>query len=209
MRCYITDRRALGGSENLLAVIARALDAGIELIQIREKDLPARHLAELVKAALALPNPRHSRILVNTRVDVALATGAHGAHLPGGSPPPSTWRAIVPAGFLFGVSCHSLTDLRDAETGGADFAFYSPIFESSSKPGYGPALGLEALRAAARAVRIPVFALGGITEQNTPACLEAGASGIAGISLFQNKFRNVDCFGDETSQSVAKGSMNR
>lgn len=209
MRCYITDRRALGGLENLLSVIARVLNTGIEFIQIREKDLPARQLAELVTAALAMPNPHHARILVNTRVDVALAAGAHGAHLPGGSPPPSTWRAIVPASFLFGVSCHSLAGLRDAEAGGADFAFYSPIFESSSKPGYGPALGLEALRAAARAVRIPVLALGGITEQNTPACLQAGASGIAGISLFQNKFRNIDCFGDSTSQSGAKESMNR
>ena len=209
MRCYITDRLALPGPEHLLPVIARALAAGIELIQVREKDLGARALAELVRAALALPNPHGARIVVNTRVDVALAAGAPGAHLPGGSPPPSAWRGIVPPGFLFGVSCHSLDDLRAADTGGADFALYSPIFESSSKPGYGPALGLDALRAAVHAVRIPVLALGGITETNAPACLTAGAAGVAGISLYQNRFRNVDSLGDETSHSGTKESMNR
>lgn len=186
MRCYITDRRALPPNQSLVPVVARALAAGVELVQIREKDLCARELAALAKAVLALPNPGGSRILVNTRVDVALAAGAQGAHLPAGSPPPSAWRAVVPPGFLFGVSCHSLAALRAAEADGASFAFFSPVFASSSKPGYGPALGLEKLRQAAAAVRIPVLALGGVTAANAPLCRQAGAAGVAGISLFQS-----------------------
>lgn len=188
MRCYITGRLSLPGPGDLLAVIAHALQEGIELIQIREKDLPPRRLLALVQSALSLPNPHRTRILVNSRVDVALAAGAHGAHLPSGSPPPSAWRGMVPSGFQFGVSCHTLDELKAAERGGASFALYSPIFESATKPGYGPALGLDALRRAVASAGIPVLALGGITAANQQLCLQAGAAGVAGISLFQQAF---------------------
>ena len=185
IRCYITGRRTLK-SHSLLEAIARNLAAGVEWIQIREKDLSARALFELVEAARALPNPHGARILVNSRVDVALAAGAGGAHLPSGSPSARSWRPILPPGFLIGVSCHSAEDVRQAEAEEADYALFGPVFSPISKSSDLEPRGLEGLARAARPVRIPVLALGGITNENRAACVSAGAAGIAGISLFQS-----------------------
>ena len=180
IRCYIT------GSPARLEVIARNLAAGVEWIQIREKDLSARALFELVEAACKLPNPHGSKILVNTRADVAIAAGAGGVHLPSGSPPARFWRR---PGFLAGVSCHSLDDVRQAEAEGADYALFGPVFPPLSKSTGLEPRGLDGLARAAKAVRIPVLALGGITRENSAACVLAGAAGIAGISMFQDPLR--------------------
>jgi thiamine-phosphate pyrophosphorylase len=178
LRYYITDRSSLES-------IGRNLAAGVEMLQIREKHLPVRELAALVRAVLALPNPHETKILVNSRLDIALACGAHGVHLPSNSPPPAALRAILPPGFLIGVSCHHIEEVRAAEREGATFVVFGPVFHTPSKEPYGDPVGLEKLREACSAVRIPVLALGGINAANAAACLAAGAAGIAGISMFQ------------------------
>jgi thiamine-phosphate pyrophosphorylase len=183
IRCYITDRSKLPSLDHLIECIARNDAAGVDWIQIREKDLPARELAALVERALAVST--RARIIVNTRVDVALACGAHGAHLPEGSPAPSVWRPLAPPGFLIGVSCHTLEKVVETACEGADYVIFAPVFAPRSKPASAPAQGLARLAEACAAVPIPVLALGGITEENAPQCIEAGAAGIAAITLFQ------------------------
>jgi thiamine-phosphate pyrophosphorylase len=186
IECYITDRHSLRG-ESLLDAIARNLREGPDWIQVREKDLSARALCDLVRGALELPNPRGVKFLVNSRVDVALAAGAAGVHLPAGSPPPHLWRTIVPPGFLIGVSCHSIEEVRAAEQEDADYVVFGPVFQPLSKPSAEPALGLGQLARAAESARIPVLALGGLTRENAADCIAVGAAGLAGISLYQFK----------------------
>jgi thiamine-phosphate pyrophosphorylase len=178
IQCYITDRRTLPSGDALGDVIRRNISAGVDWVQIRERDLPAREVFALVED---LP----AKIIVNSRVDVALAAGAAGAHLPSHSPPPRLWRKITPPGFLIGVSCHTAQELRIAEEEGADYAVFGPVFPPLSKPSDRPAHGLEGLARAVAGIRIPVLALGGITRENAASCVAAGAAGIAGISIFQ------------------------
>jgi thiamine-phosphate pyrophosphorylase len=185
-RYYITDRHAAGGADRLLQFVERAIQAGMERIQVREKDLCARELCLLVRRIVDLARPRGTQILVNSRLDVALAAGADGVHLTGDSIAPKILRTIAPPEFVIGVSTHTLAELRAAEAEGADFAVYGPIFPVISKPGYESHVGLARLREAARAVTIPVIALGGITAENADDCIRAGAAGVAGISMFQS-----------------------
>ena len=178
LRYLITDRRVAGGFEPLLASVGRA---AADWVQVREKDLPARDLAALVERVLSVTR---AKVLVNDRLDVALACGAHGVHLPAGSVAPERLRAIAPPGFLIGVSCHRIDEVRQAALEGADFVVFGPVFAPLSKEiGLAPR-GLAMLGEAARTVRIPVLALGGITNENAEACATAGAAGVAGISLF-------------------------
>lgn len=189
--CYITDRHSLASEagsapdQALLGRVAAAARAGVNLVQIREKDLPTRALAELVRGALAAVEGTAVRIVVNDRLDVALALGAHGVHLARTSLPARAARRIVPPGFLVGVSCHSLEQALEAEAARADYVLLGPIFPTPSKLRYGPPLGLEILRQVAARVRIPVLALGGITRERVKACCAAGAAGVAAIRMFQ------------------------
>jgi thiamine-phosphate pyrophosphorylase len=183
MRRYaISNSRLLGGVDRLPEWVATLDRAGVDFVQIREKELSAAELARVVAACLRLC--RNTRLLVNTRVDVALACGAHGAHLPGDAPSPDAWRGIVPAGFVFGVSCHSEADAVRAEAGGAGLIVASPVFDPLSKVAYGEPLGLAGLARVCRATSVPVYALGGVTMDRAPECVRAGAAGVAGITLF-------------------------
>jgi thiamine-phosphate pyrophosphorylase len=158
--------------------------AGVDLIQIREKDLATRPLLELAEAAVARARGTATRILVNDRLDVALAARADGVHLPGHGFPVAEVRRVY-LELLIGASCHSLDELHAAENGGADFAVFGPVLAPLSKAAERPALGVGKLAEAVRAVKIPVLALGGITVENAAECLRAGAAGLAAITLFQ------------------------
>jgi thiamine-phosphate pyrophosphorylase len=157
----------------------------VKWIQIREKDLGARELLDLVRRAVALASPHGTGVIVNERMDVAIAAGAAGVHLPAGSIEVDRWRAIAPPGFLIGASCHTIDEVRGAESTGADYVLFGPVFAPLSKLSDLAPREIEGLKEAARAVRIPVLALGGITKENTQMCVDAGAAGVAGISLFQ------------------------
>jgi len=196
--CYITARSALE-PRPILPVIRGAIEAGIDLIQIREKDLPTLELLGLAEAVVEAARDavqgggatvwEGTRIVVNDRLDVALAAGAHGVHLGGKSMLVEQVRSATSAlesGFWVGSSCHSAAEVLAAETAGADYVVIGPVFETPSKVGYGPPLGLGVLREAARQSRVPLLALGGISPERVRSCLEAGATGIAGISIFQD-----------------------
>ncbi|HMD32462.1 MAG TPA: thiamine phosphate synthase [Candidatus Acidoferrales bacterium] len=194
LACYVTDGRAFGADEaaataRILQAIARAADAGVDAVQLREKDLPARALLQLAESAVAR-NP-NTKILVNDRLDVALAAGAAGVHLGSESVPVADVAAFraagrAPAGgFLIGRSCHCLEEVLAAERDAADYVFFGPVFSTPSKARYGPPQGIEALAAVCRGARIPVLAIGGITLENAGECAAAGAAGVAAIRLFQ------------------------
>ncbi len=195
---YITDRSQFPGSEAarrhaVLEKIAEAADAGVDYIQLREKDLCARELEILGREALAAVRAQsETRLLINSRTDVALAVGADGVHLRSEDVASEEVRRVVDisgyggAGgkeFLVAASCHSAAEVLRAQEEGADFAIFAPVFGKSRAPGVRPT-GLDALRAACQA-KIPVVALGAITLENAASCLQAGASGIAAIRLFQ------------------------
>jgi thiamine-phosphate pyrophosphorylase len=186
--CYITDRCQLR-SVSLVAVIHETARAGVDIVQVREKDLSSLELISLVEEALSAARElgmAGARVVVNDRVDVALAVGADGAHLAAHSMPVQVVRRFVSRAFVIGASCHSLDEAIAAESGGADYLVLGPVFETPSKLAYGPPLGLEKLRNVTSRIRIPVLALGGITVDRVRPCVEAGASGIAGIRIFQD-----------------------
>lgn len=182
--CYITDRHSLAPLP-LAAHLRAVVRAGVDLIQLREKDMTGRDLAELATAAVEIARGSNTRVVINDRLDIAIAAGAHGIHLGGQSVAPEVVRRDVGSDFLIGASCHSIEEALKAEAGGADYIVFGPVFDTPSKRQYGLPLGLGKLAEVAGRIKIPVLALGGITVERVRPCLEAGATGIAGIRLFQ------------------------
>ncbi len=199
----ITDRTQLQGS--VVDFVESAARAGVDWVQVREKDLPDTELYELVRECVARISSLPTRLLVNGRSDIALAAGAHGAHLPSDSLSPASVRRITPPGFLVGVSCHNLAEVQSADGEGADFAAFGPIFDTLSKRRFGPPVGATELQRVCAAVRIPVLALGGVTIENASSCMDAGAGGLAGIGIFQasesleSSVRELRALGDTNS----------
>ena len=173
--------------QNILALVRAAVDAGVSLIQLREKSLTARTLFELTLRSAAITRGTNTRLLVNDRADVAVAAAADGVHLTTRSIKADVIRRTFGTDFLIGVSTHSLMEAREARDRCADFAVFGPIFATPSKHLYGPPVGIEKLREAAHEVSpFPLVALGGITREKAVETLRAGASGVAGISLFSS-----------------------
>ncbi len=191
---YITDRSGFPGTDAeqrtaLLRRIAEAARAGVDCIQLREKDLDPADLELLAREALHVirESATATRLLINSAVELALAVGADGVHLPSNSLPAPVirdqWLRHAPREPIIGVSAHTLGDVRQAEADGASFVVLGPIFEKIATGAQG--IGLGAMAEACASSHIPVLALGGVKLGNARVCLEAGASGIAGIRLFQ------------------------
>lgn len=168
---------------DLTDYISRAIAAGIDMVQIRERDLSARDLLSVTDAARSIANVPDSLIFVNDRSDVAACAGA-GVHLTTRSMAPDAVRRAFGPSMLIGVSTHSLEEAEAAEQKGAHFVVFGPVFETESKKIYGPPVGLTALGEVVARVKIPVLAIGGINLYNFCEALGRGAAGIAGISLF-------------------------
>jgi thiamine-phosphate pyrophosphorylase len=179
IRCLITDGSFSRNQAGWMAHVAHWIAEGIDLAQIRERDLEARDLAELTRKVSRLPNPHGTRILVNDRADVAIACKAHGVHLRDGSVRPEKFAR---PDFLVTVSCHGVEDAPNAA--GADFVLLAPIFKPLSKMDHRPVLGTGAITEFTRRSPIPVLALGGVDHENARTCMDAGAAGIAGITYF-------------------------
>jgi thiamine-phosphate pyrophosphorylase len=199
---YITDRSQFPGNTEarrarLLEKIAEAAQVGVDYIQLREKDLPIRELEALARQAFGVIRDgiaptalAPTRLLINSRTDVALAVGAEGVHLRADDISPSNvqqiWKgaAGAKAHAIVSISCHSLEEVARADDGeDTDLALLAPVFAKHGSPGSTPT-GLGTLRQACRH-KIPVLALGGVTLENARRCVEAGAAGIAAIRLFQ------------------------
>jgi thiamine-phosphate pyrophosphorylase len=176
----VTDRKQTGGRP-LMDAVAEALKGGVRAVQLREKDLKTRDLLRLAYEMRQLTLKYDARLFINDRVDIAIAVDADGVQLTQKSIPPFAVRKLS-SRLIIGVSTHNLEEAVRAERGGADFITLGPVYPTPSKLKYGPPIGVDTLRDVARQVRIPVFAIGGISMDNMPEAMGAGASGVAVIS---------------------------
>jgi thiazole tautomerase (transcriptional regulator TenI) len=181
----ITDRRRLRSDADLLVRrVGEAAAAGVDLVQVRERDLDARALSRLVTRCLEAARGTRTRVLVNDRLDVALSTGAHGVHLRSDSVAAARARSLAPVGFLIGRSVHAVDEaVRVAADGGVDYLLFGAVFATSSKPGHTPA-GVRMLAEVAAATSVPVLAVGGITAETMTLLAGCGSAGFAAIGWF-------------------------
>lgn len=171
----------------ILNLVRSSVAAQIDFVQIREKKLNVSVLYELARAASAITAGTETKLLINDRADVAASAGAAGVHLTALSLAAGVIREAFGSEFVIGVSTHSTAEAVSAQREGADFAVFGPVFETDSKKQYGAPLGLKSLTAAtAQVAPFPILALGGITAGLVSACIEAGARGVAGISMFED-----------------------
>ena len=179
-RLYLVTDRQQTAERPLVSVVGRAVSAGVRAVQLRERDLPIR---ELLSLALDLQRELSDmQLFINDRVDLAVALGCRGAHLRESSLPAPVVRTLLQPSQLLGLSVHSIQDAVAAERHGADFLVLGPIYDTPSKREYGAPLGLQVLEQAARAVNIPIFAIGGMTASRTREVRQAGAFGVAVLS---------------------------
>ena len=190
----ISDRQRIPSGTTLPRFLEPLLQAGLRLLQLREKDLDAARLYPLARDLRALTRPYGCRLLINDRIDIALAVGADGVHLGGHSLPVGEARRLLGPERLIGVSTHCLGEARAAERQGADFLTCGPVFATPSKVAFGPPLGLARLEQIQRQVRLPIYALGGITLENLASVRQRGVAGFALISaLLESASPGVDC----------------
>ncbi len=185
--CLVTDRRRFQPPvDGLLHAVRNAVAAGVDLVQVRERDLEAADLSALLRQVLAIARGTPTRVVVNDRLDVALACGADGVHLRGDSFSVSAARSIAPSGFLVGRSVHTASEAHAAAD--ADYLIAGTVYPTTSKPGAGPWLGVEGLQAIVRETRVPVLAIGGMTRDVVTEVASTGVAGIAGIGMFVHSF---------------------
>lgn len=175
----VTDRKQCG-DRSLPEVVAEAIEGGVNVVQLREKDLPAGELVTLARQLRGVCG-HQALLIVNDRVDVALLSGADGVHLPENGLATSAVRKLLPPSFRVGRSVHTINAARQAEQDGADYVIVGTIFSSPSHP-EGPAAGSALLSGVTRRVQVPVVAIGGVTPENAEECWNAGANGVAVIS---------------------------
>jgi thiamine-phosphate diphosphorylase len=179
---FVTGREATGG-RGLLEVVRQAIAGGADLVQLREKDLGGRELLTLARDSVeAARGSGRCRVIVNDRLDVALAARAAGVHLPAEGLPIGAVRRLAPKRFLVGRSVHSLAEAQRARKEGADYVIFGPVFATPSKLAYGPPQGPDALRKLAAAVKLPVWAIGGITPTTAAELRGLPIAGVAAIS---------------------------
>jgi thiamine-phosphate pyrophosphorylase len=214
--CVVTDRRQLSpdartARDEVMALtrwLEDAVPAGIDLIQLRERDLPARLLAEAARAVRRLAEGSSTRVVVNDRADVAVAAGCDGVHLRGDGPDVARMRALAPEGrrngsWMVGRSVHSGSEARTH--GEAHYLLFGAVFPSGPKPGR----GLEALRDVVASTPAPVLAIGGLTAARAAACVAAGAAGVAAIGLFLPPGRAAGALGLAAGAAAIRRAIDR